>query len=63
MTALGTRIVALTMVSLTVLIGIVWLSRRRNIEVDAKDYFSAGKTLGFIVISLSVFADSYMCCH
>lgn len=57
--SLGWEIVVLTTVALVVMIGIGWYSSKKNIGADADDFFSASKSLGFIIIALSVFADSY----
>lgn len=57
--SLGWEIVVLTIVGLAVMIGIGWYSYRKNIGTDADEFFSASKSLGFIIIALSVFADSY----
>lgn len=57
--SLGWEIVVLTAVALAVMIGIGWYSSKKNIGADADDFFSASKSLGFIIIALSVFADSY----
>lgn len=57
--SLGWEIVALTTVALAVMIGIGWYASKKNIGADADDFFSASKSLGFIIIALSVFADSY----
>ncbi|GGL63993.1 sodium:solute symporter family protein [Halocalculus aciditolerans] len=57
--SLGWYIVALTAVALAVMLGIGWYSYRKSVGADLDDFFSASKSLGFIVISLSIFADSY----
>ena len=57
--SLGWEIVILTSVALAVMIGIGWYSSKKNVGADADDFFSASKSLGFVVIALSVFADSY----
>jgi Na+/proline symporter len=57
--SLGWEIVILTVVALAVMIGIGWYSSKKNVGTDADDFFSASKSLGFVIIALSVFADSY----
>jgi Na+/proline symporter len=57
--SLGWEIVILTAITLAALIGIGWYSSKKNVGTDADDFFSASKSLGFIIIALSVFADSY----
>ncbi|EMA36783.1 sodium:solute symporter family protein [Halococcus hamelinensis] len=57
--SLGWEIVVFTVVALLGIIGIGWYSSKQNVGADADDFFSAGKSLGFVVIALSVFADSY----
>lgn len=57
--SLGWEIVALTTVALAVMMGIGWYASKKNIGADVDDFFAAGKSLGFIIIALSVFADSY----
>jgi Na+/proline symporter len=56
---LGWEIVTLTVVGLAALIGIGWYSSKKNIGTNTEDFFSASKSLGFIIIALSVFADSF----
>ncbi|HET7323399.1 MAG TPA: sodium:solute symporter family protein, partial [Halococcus sp.] len=57
--SLGWEIVVLTVICLAVLIGIGWYSSKKNVGANADDFFSASKSLGFVIIALSVFADSY----
>jgi Na+/proline symporter len=57
--SLGWEIVILTSIALAVMIGIGWYASKKNVGTDMDDFFSASKSLGFIIIALSVFADSY----
>ncbi|MCO8255632.1 sodium:solute symporter family protein [Haladaptatus sp. AB618] len=57
--SLGGYIVVLTTIALLAMLGIGWYSYRKSVGADLDDFFSASKSLGFIVISLSIFADSY----
>jgi Na+/proline symporter len=57
--SLGWEIVVLTAIGLAVMIGIGWYSSKKNVGADVDDFFSASKSLGFVIIALSVFADSY----
>ncbi|ELY86154.1 sodium:solute symporter family protein [Natrialba taiwanensis] len=57
--SLGWVIVVLTAVSLTALIAIGWYSAKKNIGNNTADFFSASKSLGFVVIALSVFASVF----
>ena len=57
--SLGWEILILTAVALAVMIGIGWYSSKKNVGADTDDFFSASKSLGFVIIALSVFADSY----
>ncbi|WP_394345815.1 sodium:solute symporter family transporter [Halegenticoccus tardaugens] len=36
-----------------------WYSYNKRIGVDVDDFFSASKSLGFVIIALTIFADSY----
>lgn len=57
--SLGWSIVVLTCVALAGLLLIGWYSYKKNVGTDLDDFFSASKSLGFVVIALSIFADSY----
>src|SRR5699024_3199030 len=57
--SLGWEIVVLTAIGLAVMIGIGWYSSKKNVGTDMDDFFSASKSLGFILIALSVFAHSH----
>lgn len=57
--SLGWHIVVLTAIALVGMLGIGWYSYKKRLGDDLDDFFSASKSLGFVVISLSIFADSY----
>ncbi|MDL5360834.1 sodium:solute symporter [Halalkalicoccus sp. NIPERK01] len=57
--SLGWDIAILTIVGLAVMIYIGWYSYNKRVGVDADDFFSASKSLGFVIIALTIFADSY----
>ncbi|MFC7156989.1 sodium:solute symporter [Halomarina halobia] len=51
--------IVLTATALAGMVGIGWYSYRKSVGADLDDFFSASKSLGFVVIALSIFADSY----
>ncbi|WP_227356243.1 sodium:solute symporter family protein [Haladaptatus salinisoli] len=57
--SLGWEIVALTILGLAGMTFIGWYSYTKRVGVDVDDFFSASKSLGFVVIALTIFADSY----
>lgn len=57
--SLGWNIIVLTSIALVGLLAIGWYSYKQNVGTDMDDFFSASKSLGFVVIALSIFADSY----
>lgn len=57
--SLGWPILVLTAVALAGMLGIGWYSYKKNVGTDLDDFFSASKSLGFVIIALSIFADSY----
>lgn len=58
-TNFGWPVVILTLLGLAAMVGIGWYSYRRNVGQDMEDFFSASKTMGFVIIALTIFADSY----
>lgn len=57
--SLGWPIVVLTVTALAGMLAIGWYSYKKNVGTDLDDFFSASKSLGFVIIALSIFADSY----
>ncbi|ADJ13977.1 sodium:pantothenate symporter [Halalkalicoccus jeotgali B3] len=57
--SLGWEIAVLTVLGLALMIFIGWYSYNRRVGVDVDDFFSASKSLGFLIIGLTIFADSY----
>lgn len=57
--SLGWEIAILTILGLALMVFIGWYSYNKRVGVDVDDFFSASKTLGFVVITLTIFADSY----
>lgn len=57
--SLGWEIAVLTILGLATMIFIGWYSYHKRVGVDVGDFFSASKSLGFLIIGLTIFADSY----
>ncbi|WP_266081947.1 sodium:solute symporter family protein [Haladaptatus caseinilyticus] len=57
--SLGWEMVVLTILGLGAMAVVGWYSYSKRIGVDVDDFFSASKSLGFVIIALTIFADSY----
>jgi Na+/proline symporter len=57
--SLGWEMVVLTALGLGAMTLIGWYSYNKRVGVDIDDFFSASKSLGFVIIALTIFADSY----
>jgi Na+/proline symporter len=57
--SLGWEMLVLTIAGLVAMALVGWYSYNKRVGVDVDDFFSASKSLGFIIIALTIFADSY----
>lgn len=57
--SLGGEIAVLTILGLATMIFIEWYSYNKRVGADVADFFSASKSLRFLIIGLTIFADSY----
>ena len=59
MVSLGWKILALVVLAIGGMIYIGWYSYKKRMGINIKDFFAASKTLGFLVLAFSLFADAY----
>lgn len=57
--SLGWEMLVLTIAGLVAMALVGWYSYNKRVGVNVDDFFSASKSLGFIIIALTIFADSY----
>jgi|GEM_PF-866236 sodium/pantothenate symporter len=59
MVSLGWEVVIVVGLALVGFVYIGWYSYKRRLGVNIADFFTASKTLGFLVLGLALFADAY----